>query len=296
MSSGCSMRPERGTAMDEPQDAIPEGWRDRPEPSDDAPEPEDARPDPGPQPEDARPESEPQGTTTGRRVMLTVLALLAVPAALAGWILLPGEPSHDRPAAPSATPTTPAAPEYRPDLTTPDRLRTLVADLKRRTGGTEVVFLHVSAGHASATVRLPGDTSDKPFESHTFQSGKGWSSYRSHGGSDGDERIPEDLSKIDWNILEELYPEVDEKLALPGRPERTLTLKAGLNGDRYDLPFEVRDTPAELSVELNDGTRIGWVEARTNGAITKVNLPVQYAFSPRPGSRPGPLTSRGQVR
>ncbi len=295
VSSGFSMRPERETATDEPQDAIPEGWRDRPEPADDAPEPEDAHPDPGPESEDARPESGPRGTT-GRRAMLTALALLATSAALVVWTLLPGEPSHDRTAAPSAAPITPATPEHRPDLTTPDRLRTLVADLKLRTGSAEVVFLHVSAGHASATVRLAGDTSDKPFESHTYQSGKGWSSYRSHGGSDGDERIPEDLSKIDWNILEELYPAVDEKLALPGRPERTLTLKAGLNGDRYDLPFEVRDTPAELSVEPNDGTRIGWVEARTDGAITKVNLPVQYAFSPRPGSRPDPLESRGRTR
>ncbi|MFF0505150.1 hypothetical protein ACFYUH_16315 [Streptomyces fimicarius] len=295
MSSGFSIQPERETVTDEPQDAIPEGWRDRPEPADDASDPQDDRPDPGPEPEDDRPESGPRGTT-GRWAGFTALTLLAASAALVVWILLPGAPSHDRTAAPSAAPVIPATPEHRPDLTTPDRLRTLVADLKRRTGGTEVVFLHVSAGHASATVRLPGDTSDKPFESHTYQSGKGWSSYRSHGGSDGDERIPEDLSKIDWNILDELYPEVDEKLALPGKPERTLTLKAGLNGDRFDLPFEVRDTPAELSVELNDGTRVGWVEARTNGAITKVNLPVQYAFSPRPGSLAGPLTSRGRVR
>ncbi|MFF3390950.1 hypothetical protein ACFYW1_08455 [Streptomyces sp. NPDC002669] len=211
-----------------------------------------------------------------------MLAPLAASVALAAWILLPGEPSHAPSAAPSAAPSTPAAPEHRPDLTTPDRLSALVADLKRRTGGTEVVFLHVSAGYASATVPLPGDTSDKPFESHTYQSGKGWSSYRSHGGSDSAERIPEDLSKIDWNILEELYPKVNEKLALPGKPERTLTLKAGLSGDRYDLSFKVPDTPAELTVELNDGTRIGWVEARTDGAITEANLPVQYAFSPRP--------------
>lgn len=285
VSNGSTGRPERTTATGEPQDAVPEGWRNRQAHADHDPEPEDAPPQPAPEPEDARPAPEPEPESEPDRPnrrwrTLAVLICLTAAVALVVTLLLPGEPSGDRPAAtPSATPSSQAP---RPDLTTPDRVRALVADLKRRTGDTKVVFFHVSAGYASATVPVPGDTSDKPFEDHNYQSGRGWSSYRSHGGSDGDERIPADLSKIDWDMLDELYPKVNEKLALPGSPARTLSLKAGLDGDRYDLPFKVRDSPAELSVELNDGTQVGWVEAGTDGTITEVHLPVQYAFSPRP--------------
>lgn len=292
VSNGFTGRPERTTATDEPQDAVPEGWRNRQAHADHDPEPENAPPQPAPEPEDARPapepepepESEPDRPNRRWRTLAVLLCLTAA-VALVVTLPLPGGPSEDRPAAsPSAdpSPATPSSPAPRPDLTTSDRVRALVADLKRRTGGAKVVFFHVSAGYASATVPVPGDTSDRPFEDHTYQSGRGWSSYRSYGGSDSDERIPVDLSKLDWDMLDELYPKVNEELALPGSPVRTLRLEAGLDGDRYGLSFKVRDSPAELSVELDDGTRIGWVEAHTDGTITKVNLPVQYASSPRP--------------
>ncbi|MCG7529234.1 hypothetical protein MHW47_33005 [Streptomyces sp. OfavH-34-F] len=273
------------TVGDEPRDAVPEGWRKAP-----GPEPADAPPPP--EPEDAAPEPEPQsGEAPRQRAALAVLGLIAaLVCCYPVWEVLRAHSSVPDRATATTSPSAsvPAArPGPRPDLTTPERIRALIADLERRTGRTEVVSFSVSDGFAWATVPIPGDR--ERFENHTYGSGRGWSSFTGSGGTDAADSTPVDLAAIDWDVLGGLYRRVDAELGFPTRPRRTLRLKAGLAARG---PF--RATPPALSVELDDHTRIGWVEARVDGTVTEVHKPVRYAFSapPRPDAT-GPAGPAG---
>ncbi|WP_330237779.1 hypothetical protein [Streptomyces sp. NBC_00525] len=266
------------TGGDEPRDAVPEGWGDR-----SGPEPEDAPPPPEPEDEAPEPEDDaPEPADGGRpRQWGTHAALTLIFASvflyLACELSQAGPPAMDRAATPAPTATaspsasaSAARPAPRPDLTTPERIRGLIADLKRRTGGTEVVSFSVSDGFAWATVPIAGDR--ERFENHTYRSGRGWTSFTGSGGTDAADSTPVDLAAVDWDVLGGLYRKVDTELGFPARPRRTLRLKAGLAARGV-----FRATAPELSVELDDHTRIGWVEARIDGTVTEVHRPVRYA-------------------
>lgn len=269
-----------GGGDDEPQDAIPEGWADRSASSGQGtePGPEDAPPRSDPDEEE---DEEDERRPGHRRAVLVVVAVVAASVCLATWALLPGGAAEDR-AAPSGGGSPSASPSVwkmpRPDLTTPDRVRGLIADVKRRTGSTKAVSFSASDGFAWVTVPVAGDS--EHFENLTYQSGRGWSSFVGSGGSDAADSVPMDLAGVDWDMLGELYRKVDGQLRFPSTsPRRELRVKAGLVGWRGHP-----DTPPRLSVELDDHTQIGWVEARIDGTITEVHEPVRYAFPTAPGA------------
>lgn len=252
---------DAGTAAGEgaePQDAVPAGWAD-------------ARGEHG-APEPVLPPGEWRRQV--RRARGTALASALLGTAVTGllvWALLP-EPSTRPSSAPPPSPSASASvspspgasalsPAPGPDLTGPDRVRSIVDSLERRTGGTEVYFFSVSEQYSWITVPVDGGTGESA--RYEYRSGSGLRGL----GATGRERAERprfDLADVDWAVLPELYRRADEALGFRTATERTLRV-------------DPRKTPV-LSVELDDGTSIGWVDADLDGTVAEVHPPVRYAF------------------
>ncbi|WP_282084392.1 hypothetical protein [Streptomyces tendae] len=251
----------------EPQDAVPEGWAGA--------SPELAAPDavltPG---EWRRQVWRARGTALASALLGTAVTGVLV------WALLPEPPAHSSSAPPSPSASASVSPSAAatvspstggsaspspsasgPDLTAPDRVRNIVDSLERRTGGTEVYYFSVSEQFSWITVPVDGGTGESA--RYEYRSGSGLRGL----GATSRERAGRprfDLADIDRAVLPDLYRRADEALGFRTATERTLRV-------------DPRKTPV-LSVELDDGASIGWIDADLDGTVTEVHPRVRYAF------------------
>ncbi|MFK4545495.1 hypothetical protein RKD29_005091 [Streptomyces tendae] len=259
---------DAGTAAGEaaePQDAVPEGWADA---SRGLAAPDAVLP-PG---EWRRQVWRARGTALASALLGTAVTGVLV------WALLPEPPAHSSSAPPSPSSSAPHSPSSSasaspspgssaspsapgPDLTAPDRVRNIVDSLERRTGGTEVYYFSVSEQFSWITVPVDGGTGESA--RYEYRSGSGLRGLGA-GGREPADRPRFDLADLDRTVLPELYRRADEALGFRTATERTLRV-------------DPRKTPV-LSVELDDGTSIGWIDAELDGTVTEVHPRVRYAF------------------
>jgi hypothetical protein len=174
--------------------------------------------------------------------------------------------SASPPAARTAvTPTThttaPAAQESKEartgTLLTPAGIRSVIKELEKETGRDRFGAFSVYEEYAIAQLMVKG--SKTKYDTYTYRPGRGVEK-GIIGGSifNGDQPIG--LDGFNWDSVPALLKEADRKLNVDHPENRYLVV---------NLPSDTFDTPAGMAVYLSDGYGSGYLQADTQGRVTR---------------------------
>ncbi|MFJ3818826.1 serine/threonine-protein kinase [Streptomyces sp. NPDC090056] len=213
----------------------------------------------------------------GRRIVVAaaVAAVLAVgiPVAVVNWDRGAGEPgdgpttaapSHRGPGAQpsrSATPSKEPATEEtagKPDLLTPEGVRTAVAAVKAASGNAKVSRFVVYPEYAMAEAMVEGST--KRYDQYMYRGGD-VAVRQGPGGTAFPGSVPVDLDTFAWDALPALLKRADKELGVKEPTHRYLVVSPAST---------LTNTAAGMSVYLSDTYGSAYLAADAKGRVTSV--------------------------
>ncbi len=156
----------------------------------------------------------------------------------------------------SSTPEKPAGqPAEKPDLLTPDGIRTAIQKLKPVIGGTKVTRFVVYPEHVSAEALVKG--SEKRYDRFGYRGGE-VAVREGAGGTITNGDVPADLSSFDWKALPELLRKARRNLGVDRPTSRYLVVTPAST---------VFGNGPSMSVYLSDAYGSGYLKADTGGKV-----------------------------
>ncbi|MFE0252259.1 protein kinase [Streptomyces sp. NPDC059010] len=143
-------------------------------------------------------------------------------------------------------------------LLTPDAIRTVIKAFEKETGRDRFGDFTVYPEYASAWLMVNG--SDTKYDSYTYRPGQGVQK-GIISSTLPSTKTPLSLDGYKWDRVPALFEEADKKLNVDDPENRYLTVKP---------PSDVWDTPAGMAVYLSGKYNSGYLEADTQGKVTRV--------------------------